>query len=401
MSALPPLRVLLFRHPADTDVQPFEDAVVGALQGGKDVGAYVVSGADLGVQLEVFSGVPPMDAGPFLDNFCHTLILVLADNEFLKADDKPFEWLAACFAHASRSSGRHRMLAYAMEERLGAKFAARRGLEGCQIKPVQEFGEFAIRPAMLALRVLHEARVLLASALPGQGAGPSVPPGFLRLFISHAKLDGLPLAQALKHQIQTVGWLKTFYDAEDLPPGSDWRDELERGVGTSLIVMLRTEIYDSRYWCQQEVRWADEYATPAVLVEARTGLNHAAGTLPFDRVPTVRIPDGNLMRVLFLALREGLRFLLFARRVEEMRRTGALPSGAALRAFSFQPSMAALLRACRALARESAPRYIIYPDPVLGAGAYEAARALVAAEAPGTILATPDTLAATHGTAVT
>jgi hypothetical protein len=113
--------------------------------------------------------------------------------------------------------------------------------------------------------------------------------------------------------------------------------------------MLRTEAYDGRPWCQQEVLWADEYATPAVLVDARTGLNHPAGTLPFERVPTVRIPDGNLVRILFLALREGLRFLHFMCRVEDMIKSGTLPNPAVYRVFSFQPSMAALLRACHEL----------------------------------------------------
>src|SRR5258705_12795777 len=103
--------------------------------------------------------------------------------------------------------------------------------------------------------------------------------------------------------------------------------------------MLRTDEYDNRHWCQQEVLWADEYATPAVLVDARTGLNHPAGVLRFDRVPTVRIPDGNLVRILFLALREGLRFLHFIRRVERMKQRGRLPSPVELRVFSFHPSI--------------------------------------------------------------
>lgn len=392
MSARPPLRVLLFRHRHDADVQDYENALVHAFQGGKEAGAYVSAGADLGIQLEVFEDAPPTSAESLLDGFCHTLVIVFVDAALLGAGEALSSWLAACFRRSSGSGGRHRMLPFAMEERLADRFARLPGLEGCQVHTVQGFGERAIRPAMVALRALHEARVLIAAGMPPrEGQGPV---GFLRLFISHAKLDGLPLAQALKHQIQATGWLRTFYDAEDLPTGCDWREELERGVGDSLIVMLRTEVYESRHWCQQEVRWADEYATPAVLVEARVGLNHPAGTLPFDRVPTVRIPDGNLMRVLHLALREGLRFLLFARRVEEMRRTKELPNGASLRTFSFQPSMAALLRASRALAREAEPRYILYPDPVLGTGSYEAASALVAAEAPGTILATPNTLAA-------
>jgi len=148
------------------------------------------------------------------------------------------------------------------------------------------------------------------------------------------------LAYALKHQIEVLGWLEDFYDVDDLPAGRNWQRELERGVGSSLLIMLRTEVYDGRHWCKQEVLWADEYATPAVLVEARTGLNHPAGSLPFDRIPTVRIPDGNLLRILFLALREGLRFLLFSRRVEEMKKTEPYPRRLNCGYFPFR-------RACR------------------------------------------------------
>lgn len=210
----------------------------------------------------------------------------------------------------------------------------------------------------------------------------------------------MPLAHALKHQIEALGWLQDFYDADDLPAGRDWQEELELGVGSSLIVMLRTELYDDRYWCQQEVHWADEYATPAVLVDARTNLTHPAAALPFDRVPTVRIPDGNLLRILFLALREGLRFLHFMRRVEQMKYDGELPLPVELRVFSFPPSMSALLRASRSMATVPAtiPRLILYPDPPLRAGLYEAAQALVQSVAPGIALLTPNTLAATGGT---
>jgi len=40
---------------------------------------------------------------------------------------------------------------------------------------------------------------------------------------------------------------------------------------------------------------------------------------------------------------------------------------------------------------------ILYPDPTLRAGVYEAALALMAMHAPGARLVTPDTLAATVG----
>lgn len=402
MMPLAPLQVLLFRHPDDDDLLPFEDAVVRAFQGGKEVGGYVASGVDLAVQLSPFGAVPSRPADELLDDFCHTLVIVLVDRSMLEAASAAslLGWLAACWTHCRASQGRHAMFVLPMEERQAAELARREPiLETLQVRAAHELGERAVRPAMFALRILHESRVLLARATP-IGAHAPAEPGFLKLFISHAKLDGLPLAQALKGYIQLTGWLQKFYDAEDLPSGCDWQAELERGVGTSVIVMLRTEEYDGRYWCQQEVLWADAYATPAVLVDARTSLHHPAAGLPFDRVPIVRIPDGNLTRVLYAALREGLRFLLFARRVEELRRVGVIPSSADLRVFSLPPSMPALLRACRSWsssAVSSATRLIVYPDPPLRAGVYEAAVALVAATAPGVRLATPNTLAATTG----
>lgn len=392
-----PLQLLFFRHPEDPNALPYEEAIARAFQGGKDAGGYLATGEDLGLQWQVFASAPQRAAAATLDGFCHTVTVVLADAELLKkGDDALWDWLAACWTATRNSNGRHAMLAVAMDERVGDGFSGKRPeLATLQLLQVHALGERAIRPTMLALRLLHQCRILLASSLPGDRDHK---PGHLRLFISHAKLDGLPLAHALKHQIEALGWLEDFYDADDLPAGCDWQRELERGVGSSLIIILRTEAYDGRPWCQQEVLWADEYATPAVLVDARTNLNHPAGALPFDRVPTVRIPDGNLVRILFLALREGLRFLLFMRRVEQMKQDGQLPSPVDLRAFSFPPSMSALLRACQSLASsKQSRRLILYPDPPLRSGQYEAAQALVSAYAPGVSLLTPQTLAATKG----
>jgi hypothetical protein len=400
MPTATPLQILLFRHTDDHDVIRYEDEIVRAFQGGKEPRGYLARGEDLGIQLGVFEAAPTHPVAELLEAFCHTLTVVLVDRALLdKGDDALWNWLGECWAFTKNSNGRHAMLAIPMEERIGYEFSKKRPVfETLQFFKAGDLGEYELRPALLALRLLHEGRVLLASALP---PAPGFKAGFLRLFISHAKIDGLPLAHALKHQIERLGWLEDFYDVDDLPSGSDWQKELECGVGLSLIVMLRTEVYDSRPWCQQEVLWADEYATPAVLVDARTELNHPAGVLPLDRVASVRIPDGNLLRVLFLALREGLRFLLFTRRVEQMKSGGTLPNPVELRVFSFAPSMSALLRACRALASSGAStteRLIIYPDPPLRTGIYEASLALVATYAPsGTRLVTPNTLAATKG----
>jgi len=398
MPKMAPLQLLLFRHPADADAQLYELEIARAFQGGKDAGGYLATGEDLGLQWELFDKKPQKGVAETLDSFCHTLTVVLVDTKFLEqGDDELWDWLADCWNAARVSRGRHGMLAVAMDERTGRAFSGKRpDLGSLQLLEVQALGERAIRPAMLALRLLHQCRLLLAQALSPLAGQKQA--GHLRLFISHAKLDGLPLALALKGQIAALKWLEDFYDADDLPAGCDWQAELEKGVGSSLIVILRTEAYDGRHWCQQEVLWADEYATPAVLVDARTNLTHPAGALPLERVPAVRIPDGNLVRILFLALREGLRFLLFRRRVAQMKQEGLLPA-ADLRIFSFPPSMSALLRACQSFDPNTGARLILYPDPPLRSGQYEAAQALVSVYAPGADLMTPNTLTATKGAA--
>jgi hypothetical protein len=401
MPTLAPLQILLFRHSDDLEVLPYQEALLRAFQGGTNTRNYLATGEDLGIQIEIFAGAPGSSATAVLDTFCHTVTVVLVDHALLdKGDDPLWNWLADCWNHVRVSNGRHTILVVALDELVGREFLSRKpDFATLQLLQVHSLGEPAIRPAMLSLRLLHECRIRLAEAL-SRSLGFDA--GHLKLFISHAKMDGLPLARALKHQITQLAWLPKFYDADDLPPGCDWQLELDKNVGASLIVMLRTEEYDNRHWCQQEVLWADEYATPAVLVDARTNLNHPAGILPLDRVPSVRIPDGNLLRIMFLALREGLRFLHFMRRVEEMKLSGVLPSPVELRVFTFQPSMAALLRACRNLASSTTPptvpRLILYPDPPLRAGTYEAADALVVSYGPaGTRLVTPNTLAATKG----
>lgn len=400
MATSDPLRVLILRYAADVDLAAYEEALLRAFQGGRETGGYLASGEDLRVQVEIFRAAPPARASDMLDAFCHTLVIVLVDRALNHGDSALWDWIQACWAHVRGSDGRHAALALPLDERTREIFAQKRpGMDALQIRPAHDFGEVAIRPGLFALFGLHQARLLLARGL-SVNVATAEDAAHLRLFISHAKIDGLPLAQALKHQIDQLAWLRRFYDADDIPTGSDWKRELEEGVGSSLIVMLRTDVYDGRHWCQEEVRWSDEYATPAVLVDARTTLHFPAGTLPFDRVPTVRIPDGNLMRVLVLAVRESVRFLLFKRRVEAMKTSGMLPDPVDLRVFCFPPSMAALLRTAHALAtaaRTGVPQLIVYPDPPLRTGAYEAAHALVAAVAPQAQLVTPDTLAVTAG----
>jgi hypothetical protein len=115
-----------------------------------------------------------------------------------------------------------------------------------------------------------------------------------------------------------------FYDAADILPGSNWRKVLRDGVATSALVALRTNIYEERAWCVQEMDWAEDFGCPIVVVEARTKLVRTREFLPTGGSPCVHVPDGNLLRILQAAMREALRVRLFLRQLSALASAGVL-----------------------------------------------------------------------------
>jgi len=171
-----------------------------------------------------------------------------------------------------------------------------------QVSEITALGkEKSMRPYTLALQALHRARLLLGVA-PGKNQ--------LKLFISHAKTDGLFLADALRSLIAQVPGLADWYDAKDIESGVEWSEEIEAAAANSVFIAIRTEAYDQRPVCRDEFEVALAHGVPIVAVDALLQPNVAASPLPFAAVPNVRIPDGNTHRVLIAALREHLRLLL-------------------------------------------------------------------------------------------
>ncbi len=196
-----------------------------------------------------------------------------------------------------------------------------------------KLGEERMRPHNLALLALHRARLLLGRE-PGDDNA-------LRLFISHAKADGIFLADALRNFIAQVPELRGWYDADDLQAGKRWRKELEAAASRSVLVAVRTEGYINSRFCRDEFEWALANGVPIVVVDALRSSSIPAAPLPFAAVPNVRIGDGNVHRVLRAALREHLRILLVETSLAE---SAALLPASAWKVWPRLPSWAALSR---------------------------------------------------------
>lgn len=79
----------------------------------------------------------------------------------------------------------------------------------------------------------------------------------LNVFLSHAKRDGRVIAERLRDGVASLGQVKTWFDANDLPSGYEWDHPMETAAaGSAALVSVVTDAYPTRPWCRQEVQLA-------------------------------------------------------------------------------------------------------------------------------------------------
>jgi hypothetical protein len=243
--------------------------------------------------------------------------------------DLPLKILASALPKKS-DQGMRNVLCFASSEEAQSHLPG--GLRERQAPESSVLGERRMRSHTLALLALHRARMLLGTDPKGNK---------LRLFISHAKADGLFLADSVRSLIDKVPELEKWYDADALPSGENWSDEIEAAASTSVFLAIRTEGYEQSSVCRREFETALTYGVPIIVVDALLRPTITASTLPFAAMPTVRIPDGNIHRVILAALREHLRILLVETFVSDQMPKGP---GSQWRVWPRLPTLGAIQR---------------------------------------------------------
>ena len=244
------------------------------------------------------------------------------------------------------------------------------------------------RATRLCTTLTHELCRLLQGCADEQraiGEPRRLAPAPVKLFLSHAKADGEALAQALRDHIESSGAVESFFDANDIDPGFDFRVYLEENVARSVLVVLQTDRYASRTWCRREVLWAKSKDCPVVLINA-VREREERGFPYLGNAPVLRV-DGDEPdwpeRVVALALREALRRLWFKAQLKRLRELEMIPPG--LHPSRGPPEVLNLITGASPKALPSGTRGLIYPDPPLGSEE----RALLSLAAPGLIFTTP------------
>jgi SLOG cluster2/TIR domain len=212
----------------------------------------------------------------------------------------------------------------------------------------------------LERRVVHElARHLLARPRPPDAPSTPAP---VRLFLSHAKRDGLGIARALKDEIERHSSADTFFDAHDITPGAPFPLEIFGSVEHCALIVAQTDAYASREWCRREVIEAKRQSRPVVVINAIT-IGEERGFPYLGNVPTIRWdfsqPDTvNAARALDLALRETLRAAYFHELWSALSAVLA-PSADPL-------TLARPPELLLPTASTGSEQVVVYPDPPLG-----------------------------------
>ena len=129
----------------------------------------------------------------------------------------------------------------------------------------------------------------------------------LKLFISHAKRDGLVVAENLRNSLRSKTKLDSFFDKNDIIEGIDFEKQIKENVKSSLLMVLDSDAYGTRQWCQKEILCAKKYGVPIVVVDMHSDV--ITRTFPYmGNVPSVRLNDDNLDSAINLLLRTGLRY---------------------------------------------------------------------------------------------
>ena len=131
-----------------------------------------------------------------------------------------------------------------------------------------------------------------------QGIAQLLRPNNQRLivFISHTTRAGAGEVDTsalitLVRQIIADTRLQHFFDASDLQPGAVWDDELRKHAATSALLVLRTDLYATREWCQREMVIAKLHGMPVVTLDC-VSRGEERGSFLMDHVPRIPVRRG-------------------------------------------------------------------------------------------------------------
>ena len=179
----------------------------------------------------------------------------------------------------------------------------------------------------------------------------------LKIFISHSKNDkyGLKLAKKIKKVIDEDYTFGNFFDSNDIQKGEVFSDKIIKDIKHSTLIIIHSDLYSSRYWCQKELICAKEFNRPIVSVDIVEGFEDRTFPIMCNFPNIGYEQQNNVDLILELALVETIRFNYYKLLMNAYKKSNYIPMNAVT--FNRVPDFMDI--------KDIKDKWIIYPEPVL------------------------------------
>jgi hypothetical protein len=218
----------------------------------------------------------------------------------------------------------------------------------------------------LKSRLLHDLSRLFFKLEKVSDSEKQISPPPIKLFISHAKIDGELLAIQFRDFINSNTKLKTFFDANDIADAEEFEFSIKQNLSNSAIVVFLSDQYSNREWCRIEVIVAKRNKSPLVVVNnIQKGERRSFPYL--GNVPTLRYEKDGFKDIIDLALFQVLNNLYVEEKLRKEIELYELNSNFHVIPLENVPELFNYIDLKR-LQKEHSDKTIlvIYPDPPLG-----------------------------------
>lgn len=291
---------------------------------------------------------------PF-DRAVHTVTVLLVDDSMVLGRDDGWEQYVDTLV-AGAKSGPHRIVPVKLSD---SAFSLHGELRQRNFLPIDLKMPRSQQMQRLLIGLTHDLCRLLRGFAAVDYESEEAIESPVRVFLSHAKKDGETLIKEFKEFLQNELQLDTFFDRNGIFYADDFGKVLKQRAKESALLILQTDVYCTREWCQKEVLFAKQYHRP-VLVLDHVEVGETRSFPYLGNVPTLRYrPETSMDEIIGRLLLEVLRFEYFpaqARRVGDL--LGVNLEDAQVLAHS--PELINLVPP------SPVPKLVVYPDPPLG-----------------------------------
>lgn len=198
------------------------------------------------------------------ENSIRTAVIVLIDAEMVLENDDKWKTYITKLYEISRENNRVRVFPVAISKDVMKAFPEQMR----KVNFIRLFDkEEDVKLSYLIMTIRHELCRMLFDIERGDEATP-VTKRPVKLFLSHAKRDGLKMVTRIRDYINFDTGINDFFDTVDIEPGCDFLEEIEANMTDSnLLIVFQTDYYSESEWCKKEVLLAKEKDIPLLVVD--------------------------------------------------------------------------------------------------------------------------------------